>query len=241
MDELQIALCEDQADEQVQLAELIRSGAIPASVTVFGSGEDFLEEYRPGRFDLVFMDIYMDGLTGVETVRRIRQTDARLPIVFVTSSREHALDAYRLEVAKYIEKPVTQRTVEDALLLAREKRDQQSMASVILRGREYRLPVNHLICAEQKGHYLALSYEGNRKEQVRGKMDELAPQLSAFPFLRCHKSYLANLAHVTGIDRELLLLHLREGGVAYIRREYLKKTVEAWEDWLFSQARKDGE
>ncbi|MBO5032116.1 MAG: response regulator transcription factor [Lachnospiraceae bacterium] len=239
MDELQIALCEDQADEQAQLAGLIRSGIVPASVSLFGSGETFLEEYRPGRFDLVFMDIYMDGITGVETVRRIRQSDARLPIVFVTSSREYALDAYRLEVAKYIEKPVTQRAVDEALLLAREKREQQSIAVVILRGREYRLPVNRLICAEQKGHYLVLSYEGNRKEQVRGRLDELAPQLPAFPFLRCHKSYLANLDHVTGIDRELLLLHLREGGVAYIRREYLKKTVEAWEDWLFSQARKD--
>lgn len=239
MKELQIALCEDQADERTNLAGLIRSGALPASVTVFESGEDFLEEYRPGRFDLVFMDIYMDGLTGVETVRQIRRADSRLPVVFVTSSQEHALDAYRLEVAKYIEKPVTQKDVDEALLLAEEKREQQSMAMVRLREKEYRLPVNRLILAEQKAHYLVLYYEGNRTEQVRGRLDELAPQLLTFPFFRCHKSYLVNLAHVIRMDRELLLLHLREGHTAYIRRECLAKTTKAWEDWLFSQARKD--
>lgn len=240
MKELQIALCEDQADEQAQLAGLIQSGTLPASVTVFKNGEDFLREYRPGRFDLVFMDIYMDGITGVETVRQIRTSDSKLPIVFVTSSREHALDGYRLEVAKYLEKPVTQKDVDETLLLADEQRERQSMAAVVLHKKEFRLPVNRLICAEQKAHYLVLYYEGNREEQVRGRLDELSPQLAAFPFFRCHKSYLANLAHVTSIDRELLLLHLREGHVAYIRREYLKKTVDAWENWLFSQARKDG-
>lgn len=238
MEELQIALCEDQTEEQTQLARLIRSGTISSHVAVFENGENFLKEYRPGRFDLIFMDIYMDGITGVETVRKIRETDTELPVAFVTSSREHALDGYRLKVEKYIEKPVTQKDVNEALLLAQEKRERQAMTTITLREKEFHLPVNRLICVEQKAHYLLFHYERNRTEQIRGKLDELAPQLAAFPFFRCHKSYLPNLAHVVSIDRELLLLRMREGHKAYIRREYLKKTKDAWESWLFTQARK---
>ncbi len=238
---LQIALCEDQAKEREQLAGMIRLGAIPAAVMTFASGEAFLAAYRPGRFDLVFMDIYMDGISGVEVVRRLRQLDSELPVVFVTASLEHALEGYRLEVARYLEKPVSQKEIDSALLLAWEKQKQQSGLAVTLRGKEFLLEPDRLICAEQKAHYLLLHYLGNRTEQVRGRLDELAPQLAAFPFFRCHKSYLVNLAHVVSIDRELLLLHLREGGVAYIRREYLKKTVDAWESWLFSQARREAD
>ncbi len=238
MEELQVALCDDQAKEREQLAGLIRSGAVPARVAVFNSGEDFLKEYRPGRFDLAFMDIYMEGISGVEAVRRIREADAGLPVVFVTTSQEHALESYRLKAADYLEKPVTQRDVDRALLLANETRERYSLASVTLRGKALRLPVERLICAEQKGHYLLLHYEGNRTEQLRGRLDELAPQLAAFPFFRCHKSYLANLAHVLGIDQELLLLHMREGREVYVRREYLKKVTDAWESWLFSRTRK---
>ena len=64
------------------------------------------------------------------------------------------------------------------------------------------------------------------------------PHLEAFPFFRCHKSYLANLAFVTGIDRELMVFHMRGGEKVYIRRENFKKAREAWELFLFDEARK---
>ena len=70
-------------------------------------------------------------------------------------------------------------------------------------------------------------------------LDELEPQLADFPFFRSHKSYLANLSYVTGIDRELLVFHMKDGQNVYIRRDRLKKAKDAWEDWLFAQARKE--
>lgn len=240
MEKLQIALCEDQPGERQHLADLIRSGAVPAQATVFSSGEAFLEEYRPGRYDLVFMDIYMDGITGVEAVRRVREADGEVPIVFVTSSLEFALEGYRLNVAKYLEKPVSQEAVDESLALAKERRERRSRLAVVLGEKEYRLPLRRLICAEQKGHYLLLSFEGGKTEQIKGRLDELAPQLAGLPFFRCHKSYLANLAYVTAVDKELLLLRMREGHDAYIRREDLKKAKDTWESYLFAQIRAGG-
>jgi len=69
------------------------------------------------RFDLIFMDIYLDGLSGVETVWRGRERDEFVPAAFTTSSLDFALDSYRLNVEKYLEKPVSQKAVDEILAL----------------------------------------------------------------------------------------------------------------------------
>lgn len=238
MEELQVALCEDDKEELERLMQLLGNVPVPVRATAFGSGEAFLEDYQPKRFDMVFMDIYMGGISGVETVRKLREQEPELPVAFVTSSRDHALDGYRLNVAKYLEKPVSQADMDDAVTYAAGRREQTAV-EVVLHGKKLLLPTSRLICVEQKAHYLLLCSAGGRTGQVKGRLDELEPQLHGFPFFRSHKSYLANLSYVTGIDRELLVFHMKEGQDVYIRRDRMKKAKDAWEDWLFAQARKE--
>ncbi len=238
MEELLIALCEDDADEQKKLISLIQSGRVPAKTTVFDSGEALLGNDPSGSFDLVLMDIYMDGISGVEAARRIRNTDPEIPVAFVTTSKEHALDGYRLNVNRYLEKPVSQKAMDDVLLFALDRRENPPGITILVQGRPLSLPVRRLLYVEQKAHYLTFHLLDNKTIQAKGKLDELMPQLEAFPFFRCHKSYLANLAFVTGIDRELMVFHMRGGEKVYIRRENFKKAREAWELFLFEEARK---
>lgn len=238
MEELLIALCEDDTDEQKKLISLIQSGCVPAKTTVFDSGEALLGNDPSGCFDLVLMDIYMDGISGVEAARRIRNTDPEIPVAFVTTSKEHALDGYRLNVNRYLEKPVSQKAMDDVLLFALDRRENPPGITILVQGRPLSLPVRRLLYVEQKAHYLTFHLLDNKTIQAKGKLDELMPQLEAFPFFRCHKSYLANLAFVTGIDRELMVFHMRGGKKVYIRRENFKKARQAWELFLFEEARK---
>lgn len=109
---------------------------------------------------------------------------------------------------------------------------------MILQGKKLSLPVNRLVFVEQRAHYLLFWFEGGGTRQAKGQLDELEPQLAGFPFFRSHKSYLANLSQVAGIDQELLMFRMKDGQGVYIRRDRLKKAKDAWEDWLFAQARK---
>ena len=82
---------------------------------------------------------------------------------------------------------------------------------------------------------------GGGIEKRKGRLDDLEPLLAEYPFFRCHKSYLVNLAFVQSADRERMVFQMREGGSAYIRRELFYKARSAWENWLFTAARRKGE
>ncbi len=72
----------------------------------FKNGEDFLKSYIPGKYQLVFLDIYMDKLTGIDVAKRIASLDKACSIIFFTSSNEHLLEGYDVHAVGYILKPV---------------------------------------------------------------------------------------------------------------------------------------
>lgn len=117
---MKIAIVDDLELDAEQLSHLILSymkeHRIPAAVPeIFSNGETFLASFTAGSFDIVFLDIYMDGLSGMETARKIRALDASCRIVFVTTSPDFAVDSYDVNAAFYLLKPVTMERVSKAL------------------------------------------------------------------------------------------------------------------------------
>lgn len=123
MEPLRLAICDDLPEEREALLALLEQAPIATVCAQFASSEELLEAFRPGGFELLLMDIYMDGMTGVEAVRKIREMDETIPIAFTTTSTEHTLESYRLSVLKYLEKPVRQKDINDLLHLVKLQRD----------------------------------------------------------------------------------------------------------------------
>lgn len=242
MERLRIAVCEDDRADIQRLCGLITANGVSASVSMFETGEDFLTAWQPEKFDLIFMDIYLAGLNGVEAVRQVRETDGLVPVAFTTRSEDFALDSYRLNAAKYIEKPAAQKAVDEIIALALSKKAERRR-DMIRWGR--RDPIvfsaSQLRYAEQRAHFVTFYLAGGAVWRRKGRLDDLEPLLAAYPFFRCHKSYLVNLAFVLNIDREHMVFQMREGGSAYIRRETFYQARGEWESWLYSAARGKGE
>ena len=72
----------------------------------FSSGEEFLGAFTAGKYDLIFLDIYMDGITGMETAKRIRRADHGCRIIFITTSPEFAVESYDVSASFYLLKPI---------------------------------------------------------------------------------------------------------------------------------------
>lgn len=103
---MNIALVDDMPKEIIRLSGIIEEYAterqLPVELQTFDSAEALLTSYHPLQYTLIFMDIYMDGMTGVEAVEKIRETDQETLIVFLTTSADHAFDALRVHAWQYI-------------------------------------------------------------------------------------------------------------------------------------------
>lgn len=238
MEPLHIAVCEDSVEEQKNLLAILERSEIPIETAVFSNGEDFLKVYQPGKYDLLFMDIYMGGMTGVEVVTEIRKTDETLVVAFITASTEHTLESYRLKVLQYIEKPLKEKAVLELLAFAKLKRKDAPRLLLKIGVKEVSLPFDQILYAEQKNHTLYLNLTGGEILKANTKLDTIEPQFTGQPFFRCHKSYLVNLCHVVELDKCLRVFVMKEGATVYIRRESLAKAKKAFADYLFSATRK---
>lgn len=107
---MNIAICDDLKTERERLLPMLRdymaARGLAAGFTEFDSGEALLDAFAPGVFDLILLDVYMDGMTGVEAAKRLKAVDAGCVIIFTTTSREHGAEAFDLEALHYLVKPI---------------------------------------------------------------------------------------------------------------------------------------
>lgn len=183
MKPLYVAVCEDNPEEKDALLALLETGPIPCVTTVFENGEALLAGWEPRTFDLLLMDIYMDGMTGVEAVKLLRNRGEELPVAFITSSVDHALDGYRLSALKYIEKPVTPKDVAEILDLAQLKRAHAPSLAVKRNGNGDFIPLADILYLEQQGHVVHIHLKGGEVGQVYEKLSDVTDRLTNQPFL----------------------------------------------------------
>lgn len=234
---LKIAVCEDSCQDKERLLSILQSASIANIPTVFDSGEALLQQYRPFEYDLLLTDIYMAGITGVETVRRIREIDTEIPIAFVTSSPDHALEGYRLSVLMYIEKPYTPKDIENALALARMNRDSSPALLLSKGGKKQRIPFSQILYLEQQTHHVRIVKRTGQEITACEKLSALLPQLEDQDFYSPHKSYCVNMDQVRAIDTEFRCFRMADNSNVPIRRESMHEARKMLEQHLFQAAR----
>ena len=118
---MQVAICDDDVTDRVKVGELLaqkmRKRGESLEITYFDCGEDLVDQFESGegRYDLIFLDIYMKFMNGMEAARQIRRWDQRVALIFLTASREFAVEGYSVGASGYLLKPVEQETFEEAL------------------------------------------------------------------------------------------------------------------------------
>ena len=234
---INIAVCEDTKTDEEKLLAILADSQISNRCTVFESGEALLENYRPGTYDLILSDIYMEGLSGVETIARVREMDEEVPVAFVTTSTEFALESYRLSVLKYIEKPFKEKQIREILTLAKMKKDSAPALMVLRNRKEERIPYSRILYLEQQTHHLNIYLTEKEMVQLYDKLATFMPQLQENDFYSCHKSYCVNLNFVRSIDKELRCFIMQDGSNVPIRRESMSDAKKALEQFLFHKTR----
>lgn len=86
-----------------------------AKIDLYGSAEEFLAGFIPGKYRIIFLDIYMEETDGIQAARKIREQDVSCIIIFLTTSLEHRADAFSVHAFDYLEKPVAKERLSDVM------------------------------------------------------------------------------------------------------------------------------
>lgn len=178
---------------------------VPCFLRQFNSGEELLQSEED--FDIVFLDIMMDGLDGMKTAKRIRKKASCRLLVFISASRDYVFDAYDVEAFWYLVKPVEREKLKQVLKKAVLKTEAASPDFILVnKGRQkQKIFLRDILYFEIMGRLIDIHKTGGISDYY-GKIGILEEELREKGFFRCHKSYLVHLKYVKGYNRQEAVL-----------------------------------
>jgi DNA-binding LytR/AlgR family response regulator len=238
---LRVAVCEDQKKDRDRLVSLIRESGIAVKCDTFASGEAFLEKFKKGMYHLVFLDIYMNEISGIETAAYIRERDEGVLLAFATTSRDHAYQASKYRSILYIEKPVTPEMIDHTLTLAAALRDRLQSEVLTISADAVLVDIhqNDLVYIEVSDQRCILHLSDGRQiaASTTLNINDLDSMLPKPRFCRTHRSFIVNLDMVrrtNGRDFEM-----KGGGIAYITQRDKRRILDCYDEWLFGNVMKE--
>lgn len=211
---MRIAVVDDMPADREQLAAdiacWIRERGLPLEEepVLLDSGEALLEEFVPGQYSVIFLDIYMNGISGMETARRIRALDAACQLIFVTTSPDFAVESYEFAAAWYLVKPYSREALARALERCGMARlEQERFVELPGPGGPQRLLLHHIAWTEYENRHVRVHFKDGREAQVllsQGRLSELLLRDSFF--CDCMKGILVNLEAVDKLLPDCFLL-----------------------------------
>lgn len=236
---MRFALIEDQAEERKRiddmLSEFCRERMISFTTDVFTSGEEFLAAFVPMNYDVVFMDIYMDGMTGIEAAKQMRTQDSHSFLVFLTTSPEHMGDAFSTHAFDYLLKPILQDDFVKCLndILKRLPKQEDSF-SFLSGGIQVHLLCSDICVLRSQGHStIIVSKAGLEYPVSKYFISFTAPFTDRDNFLLVSRGILVNLDHVSGFTAQECLL--QNGMRVPITLRNQKQLVQIWRNYDFAK------
>ncbi|MFZ7102400.1 MAG: LytR/AlgR family response regulator transcription factor [Peptococcaceae bacterium] len=206
MNRYKIAVCDDDMQQLNILCEEIghalHGQKAGFDLVRFSSGEEIAAAVaeQGKRFDILFLDIIMDELSGVEAARRIRGKDQNVSIVFITSSPDFVFEGYDVQALHYILKPVDEEKLRGVLMYDFAKRFEKNCLDIKFAGSVVRVPFDDIVYLESRGRKIIFATKSKAYETY-GALSQFAEQLPPGGFIFSHKSFVVNLNHVSQITK----------------------------------------
>ena len=231
-----IALCDDEHAEVIKTQGILsnykkRHPELDFETGIFENAEGLLSKMQSGYSpDLILMDIYMKGKTGIEAVRELRAIGDKSRVIFLTTSEKHAVDAFRVEAAQYLVKPVLDEELFSLLDKQLEILNEERQKYVVLQvdNRTLRVMVHEIVYCEAQGKRQFLHLTDGTQLCVHMSMAGLEELFLPYEeIVRIGKWYIINMDHVEGLDSQAvqmdneLKLYLPRGAYQSLRKQYI--------------------
>ena len=211
---MRLAFVDDDYDEIKKLTTMIDKelqGTVYSNCKrqLFDNGETFLSVWKPGMYDIVFLDIFMDQLTGVDVARQIRKTDTSVKIIFCTTSNEFASESYCVDV-------------------------DSRLSLFITLPNDRKLYLRDIIYGEYINHKIFIHTKSRNDISFRMSFGNFLELISPFSFLiSCCKGIIVNLYEV--INKENNCFILSDNSTIPISRRKIKEINNVYADFIFEK------
>ena len=230
---IRVAIVEDDGAERERLRACLRwleeSEGLRFHVTEFSSGTAFIGSFEPG-YDLVFMDIEMPGMDGMETARALRKMDASVLLIFVTNMAQYAIAGYEVDALDFILKPVNRYSfaIKMKRAAARIPKRIEEYVTVKTEGELRQLPIASVRWLDIDGHYVVYHTADGDFEEY-GTLKEAYGKLNRPSFVFVNRSCLVNLYHVSAVSKNSVTVGDRQLDISRPQR---KSFLAAMSDFM---------
>lgn len=207
---MKICICDDDKAIHEQLNKLLCSyfdNSPCYDLTSFASGEALLNLYRRGvSFDIIFLDIEMGTLSGLETAEEIRRIDSKAIIIFVSSHQNYVFDSFKVNALHYIVKPIRTIEFKDVFNRAISKYNQlNSTLNLKWHSERYSICINDIMYVEGYNRHVIVH---TRKEDFEaiGKISDKLKELEPHGFVQVHQGFIVNMNKIKRFDMEDIIL-----------------------------------
>lgn len=196
-----IAVCDDEVQIRRDIAQYIHILYPNAEVVTFADGESLLAYGQP--LDIVFLDIQMQPISGMEAARELRRRGSDVTIIFVTALEEYVYEAFDVKARHYLLKPidkvkfseVLRRAIDECESRQTQQRQEETFFSIKRKNMTQRVRL-HDICYFEVCNRKIIIHMETEQIEFYGRLSELEQTLGD-DFVRCHRAYIVNMRYIS--------------------------------------------
>lgn len=229
------AIIDDKKEDREYLRDMIEKYFPNSHIALFENGEALIQDFAKGQYDLIFLDIYMEGPRGIEIAKRIRELDEDVRLVFVSVSNDFASESYAVSASYYLKKPFSDTDVQRMTVRLCPEKAENRTAITLPNGKS--LSLHTIIYTSYFGHYVTIHLTSGGQIQIRCTQKNWENLLLIYPsFILCTKGVIVNLEQVNKLENKLFIMKNNDY-VSISRRKY-PEIKQIYFDFLIEKTRK---
>jgi DNA-binding LytR/AlgR family response regulator len=233
---LKIAICDDEKIDRKMIHTLttqyISEYHMDADIHEFEAADGLLgalnDSSGADQPDIIFLDIFMSGMNGIELAKKLRNEGNRSEIVFITSSNEFAADAYEVDAVSYLRKPLEASRFNEVMDRMMNRFSQTRAIEVNCERTLVRIYVSDITYLETRGRQLIIHTVAQRFE-VYQSMAGVLKLLPHDEFVQTSRFETISLAHVTSIDEKEA--RMDDGTVVQLSQRLVEHIIERYDEY----------
>lgn len=231
---MKICICDDELyihDEIKELLKSFTSAETQFKITGFTSGEELVKSYSSNqKFDIIFIDVEMNEINGIQAAEKIREIDPKAIIIFVSNYPNYVFDVFKLEALHFIVKPIKPTEFENVFGRALNKY-QLMNSSITLQNKNDRITIkiDDIIYIEGYNRHVTV-HTKTEEFRVPGKITDVYEEIEPHGFVRVHQGFIVNMAYIKLFGKDDVIMSDDSKVMMSVRKR--SNALEAYDNYI---------